>query len=609
MLIGGRYETIRDLGRGGSGKTYLAEDTYRRGNPKCVVKKLQPPAKLPSVLEKARMIFEAGVQELYEIGSSGSVPRLLDHLEQAGEFFLVQELIDGHDLRQSFVLGDRWDEKDVIALLREILEVLTPFHERGLAHQDIKPQNLIRRWQDKTLLLSDVGGIKAIRHLTLTPTGEPKFLQPVGTSGYMPREQAEGSPTPASDVYAIGMMGLQALTGYTPNQLPRHPGTRIVEWHDQATASPELTAILDCMVHPDPTERYPTAMAALAALPAPKPRGLSAEELAAFLGEPPPPSYEIVIEPHFSFVRDFSEGLAAVMLEDRLGYIDQAGRFMIPPLLEVDMLSLYREGAYQFTEGLARISIDRQWGYMDPAGKLLIPPQFDGAEGFSNGLARVEVEQRYGYINKRGKFAIAPTFESASPTFSEDMAAVEIDHKYGYVNRQGAVVIRPQFDSADYFQEGLARITLNDKYGFIDKRGELVIPAEFDVAHTFSQHLARVRINGKYGYIDKTGKTVIEPLFDDTFSFTEGLALVRNDNLYGFINILGHLIIPFQFEDAYPFSEGLAAVKLGKKWGYINPNGEFVVEPQFDDASSFRGERAAIKQGNGWGYLGLVHPG
>ncbi|MBD1911183.1 MULTISPECIES: WG repeat-containing protein [unclassified Leptolyngbya] len=608
MLIGGRYETIRELGRGGSGRTYLAEDTYRRGNPKCVVKKLQPTSKLPSVLEKARMIFDTGVQELYDLGATGATPRLLDHLEQAGEFYLVQELVDGHDLRQTFVLGDRWDEKDVVAQLREILELLVVFHERGIAHQDVKPQNLIRRWKDKKLMLSDVGGIKVIRHLTLTPTGEPKYTTPVGTPGYMPKEQIDGVPTPASDVYAVGMMGIQALTGYTPNQLPRNPATRIVEWHDQAAVSPELMKILDQMVHPDMAERYPTAMAALAALPSPKQRGLSPEELAEFLGEPPPPTYEMVIEPHFSFARDFSEGLAAVMVEDRLGYIDKAGRFIIPPLLEVDPLSLYREGAYQFSEGLSRMAIDHQWGYIDPAGKILIPPQFDGAENFSNGLARVEVEHRYGYINKRGKFAIAPSFESASHAFREEVAAVEIDHKYGYVNRHGAVVIRPQFDSADYFHEGLARITLDGKYGFINKSGELVIPAEFDVAHTFSQQLARVRIDGKYGYIDKTGKTVIAPAFDDTFSFTEGLALVRNENHYGFINPLGHMVIPLRFEDAYPFSEGLAAVKMGNLWGYINPQGEFLVEPQFEDASSFRGGRAAVKKGNGWGYLGVVHP-
>lgn len=606
MLIGGRYETIRELGRAGSGKTYLAEDTYRRGNPKCVVKRLQPMLKLPAILDKARQVFEAQVEAIYDLGKQEVVPKIYEHLEQGGDFYLVQELIDGHDLRQSFALGDRWEEKAVVNQLREILELLAPLHARGVAHQDIKPENLIRRWQDKKLMLLDFGGIKTIRYLSVTADGTTQITKPVGTPGYMPKEQMEGSPSPASDVYAVGMLGIQALTGYLPNQLPRHPETKAVEWHDQATVSPELMDIIDRMVHPDVSQRFANALEVLEALPEMRSRGLSAEEMAEFLGEPPPPVYEMVIDPHFAFVRDFSEGLAAVTFENRLGYIDRNGKFVIPPLIEIDPLSLYREGTYQFVEGLARMMVDHRWGYINAEGKYVIPPQFDGADNFADGLARVEVDNQYGYINKRGKFAIAPQYESAARYFSEDMAAVEIEHKYGFINRQGQEVISPQFDSADSFHEGLARITLEGKYGFINKVGKIVIPADFDVAHSFSQGLARVRIDGKYGYIDNTGKVAIPPEFDDTFSFSEGLALVRNDNRYGFINMAGFLVIPLQFEDAFPFSSGLAAVKLDNRWGYINPLGEFLVTPQFEDASPFHGDRAAVKKGHGWGFLGEV---
>jgi serine/threonine protein kinase len=608
MLIGGRYETIRELGRGGSSKTYLAEDTYRRGNPKCVVKRLQPMLKLPTILDKARHVFDAQVEAIYELGKQDVVPKIYEHLEQGGDFYLVQEWIDGHDLRQAFTLGDRWDEKNVVTQLREILELLVPLHQQNLAHQDIKPENLLRRWQDKKLMLLDFGGFKTIRHLNVGADGALQCTKPVGTSGYMPKEQIDGAPSPASDVYAVGMLGIQALTGYLPNQLPRHPATKAVEWHDQATVSVALMDILDRMVHPDVSQRFANATDALAALPVKRSRGISAEEMAEFLGEPPPPVYKMVIDPHFAFVRDFSEGLAAVTFEDRLGYIDRNGKFIIPPLIEIDPLSLYREGTYQFVEGLARMVVDHRWGYIDADGKYVIPPQFDGAENFANGLARVEIDHQYGYINKRGRFVISPRYESAARYFSEDLAAVEIDHKYGFINPQGKAVIPPWFDSADGFHEGLARVTLDHKSGFINKGGEIVIPAEFDVAHSFSQGMARVRIDGKYGYITTTGKVVIPPEFDDTFSFTEGLALVRNDDRYGFINTSGFLVIPLQFEDAFPFSSGLAAVKLDGNWGYINPLGEFLVAPQFEDASSFHGDRAAVKKGHGWGFLGEVRP-
>jgi serine/threonine protein kinase len=603
MLVGGRYETLRELGRGGFGKSYLAEDTYRRGNPKCVVKRIKPPSKLPAVLQKARVLFEAEAQALYALGQHDQIPKLYEHLEQNGEFFLVQEIVDGHDLRQSFVLGDRWDEKNLVSLLREVLEILDVVHQ--VVHQDINPQNLLRRWRDKKLVLIDFSGVKVIRSLMVNAQGDSIFTQAVGTSGYVPPEQAQGKPQPCSDIYALGMMAIQAATGYMPNQLPRNPQTQDVEWHDQAQLSPKLMLILDKMVQSDPDLRYSSAADVLADLPGPAVPKVSATLLANLVEKPKLLRYGQVVSPQFKLAKDFSEGLAAVVVDQQLGYIDLAGQFVISPELEFDLVSSFREGAYQFSAGLAPLTVAHKWGYINSKGQIVIKPQFDSAELFHEGLARVEVDHRYGYLELSGEFAIPPWFESAAPAFSEGLAGVEIGQLYGYINPSGTVVIAPQFDSADEFAEGLARVTIQGKYGFIDKSGKLVIHAEFDVAHTFSEGLARVRISDRYGYIDLSGRLVIQPQFDDTFSFTNGLALVRNEDRYGFISSSGAMVIDLQFEDAYPFSEGLAAVKVNNQWGYINKDGDFVIEPQFDDARSFHQERAAVKIENRWGYWGV----
>jgi serine/threonine protein kinase len=604
MLIGGRYETIRELGRGGFGKTYLAEDTYRRGSPKCVVKKLQLPSKLPSLLEKARTIFEVEAQALYRLGTHDQIPKLLAHFEQSGEFYIVQELIDGHDLRQAFNLGERWEEKALIAFLREILEILEFVHQHQVIHQDIKPQNIIRRWRDKKLELIDFAGIKAIRNLSIHAQGEISVTRPVGTVGYMPSEQGNGLPQFCSDIYAVGMMGIQALTGYLPTQLPRHPDTQDLKWRDEARVSLKLADILDKMVRYNPNQRYQSVAEVLNALPNLNASRAVADSFHILLQEAKLPKYGIVIKPQFDFARSFAAGLAAVVVNQKLGYIDKRGNFAIPPQLEFDPVSIFRERAYQFSEGLAQLSIDHKWGYIDPEGRLIIKPQFDSADAFSEGLARVELNHRYGYIDRTGSFVIPTQYESAAPAFCEGLAGVEIDHRYGYINPKGKVVVKPQFDTADEFGEGLARVTLNDKYGFINKAGVVVIPIQFDVAHTFSEGLARVRVDDQYGYIDRTGTLLIAPQFEDTFSFTEGLALVRNKAKYGYIDKVGNLVISLQFDDAYPFSEGLAAVKLGNLWGYIDKKGIFVVEPQFDDAGSLHSGLAAVKVSNQWGYLG-----
>jgi serine/threonine protein kinase len=612
MLVGGRYETIRELGRGGLGKTYLAEDTYRRNSPKCVVKKIKPQSSSPVVLQTARDKFEAEVQMLYQLGTHAQIPRLLAHLEQNGEFYIVQELIDGHDLRQAFTLGDRWEEKKVIALLQEVLEILAFVHEHQAVHQDINPQSLIRRWQDKKLGLIDFGGIKSIRHLMVNDQGETILIQAIGTPGYMPPEQAAGQPQPASDIYAVGMMAIQALTGYFPNQLPRSE-TQEIEWHDQSQATLGMSAIVDHMTQIDPRHRYQSATEALAALSSLtaakttiRPEHLLAEPRQS---EQRLPAYEIVISPRFDVALDFFEDLAAVVVDQELGYIDRTGEFVISPQFDFNPVILFQEKAYQFSQGLAPIAIAYKWGYINPSGKFAIKPQFDRADSFSDGLARVEIKNRYGYIDRAGSVVIAPQFDSATQVFSESLAGVEIDNCYGYIDPTGKVLILPRFDTADRFSEGLALVTLNGKYGFIDKAGELVIPAQFDVAHLFSEGLARVRIDGRYGYIDRTGAVQIPAQFDDTYSFTEGLALVRNQNKYGFINSSGHVVIPIQFDDAYPFSQGFAAVKVSNKWGYLDQKGEFVVNLQFDEARSFQGGLAAVRIAHRWGYLGQVGDG
>jgi serine/threonine-protein kinase len=613
MLVGGRYETIREMSRGGRGKTYLAQDTYRRGGRNCVVKRIQPQSKLPAVLQKARERFEQEVQALYQISGHTQIPKLFEHLEQNGEFFLIQELVDGHDLRQAFTLGDRWDEKNVINLLREVLEILAFVHEHQVVHGDVNPQNLLRRWRDKRLVLVDFSGTKVIRGLMINAQGEIIITKPAGTAGYMPKEQLEGNLQTSSDIYAVGMMGIQAVTGYSPNQLPRNPLTQEVEWHDQAQITPELMAILDKMVRFDPQERYQSVLEILDALPASSQKSISIA-LSSAASEPVKPrTYAIVIPPKFRVGRDFSEDLAAVVIEDKLGYIDPNGRLVVEPTFDFDVTSSFWEGAYQFAEGLAQLVVAerkggkliRRWGYIDATGTFAIKPQFDSAVPFVAGLARVEVDQIYGYIDPTGQFAIKPQFESAAQSFAEELAGVEIDQRYGFIDKTGAVVIPPQFDSAGSFTEGLARVTLNDKYGFIDKTGSLVIPAEFDVAHSFQQGLARVRVEGRYGYIDQSGKIVIPPQFEDTFSFTEGLALVRHEEQYGYLSQEGKLVIPLQFEDAYPFTEGLAAVKVDNLWGFIDQESEWIIKPQFEDARCFRRGRAAIKMDGLWGYLGL----
>lgn len=142
--LGGRYKVLKHLGSGGYSQTYLAEDQHLPGHPLCVVKQLQPQAQDAFNLETARRLFTKEAQVLYQLGNHERIPRLFAHLEEHQEFYLVQEFIAGADLSQEFADGTPWAEEQVVAFLKEILQILAFVHQQGVIHRDIKPRNIMR---------------------------------------------------------------------------------------------------------------------------------------------------------------------------------------------------------------------------------------------------------------------------------------------------------------------------------------------------------------------------------------------------------------------------------------------------------------------------------
>ncbi|MEH2038873.1 serine/threonine-protein kinase [Nostoc sp.] len=256
-----RFEIVKHLGSGGSGDTYLAIDLDLPGQPHCVVKHFHPKDSNPAVLPIAKKLFDREAEVLYQLGNDhDQIPRLFAHFNEDGDFYLVQEFIDGHALTQEIVPGQRLNENTVVNLLKDILEVLAFVHQHDIIHRDIKPQNLMRRYSDQKIVLIDFGSIKKIGALGAGLTIA------VGTPGYMPSEQAKGKPKLCSDIYAVGMIGIQALTGLIPEQLPEDPSTGEVIWRDKAEVSDTLANILDTMVRDRYNQRYHSATEALEAL-------------------------------------------------------------------------------------------------------------------------------------------------------------------------------------------------------------------------------------------------------------------------------------------------------------------------------------------------------
>jgi len=265
-LLAKRYKIMTILGAGGFGQTYLAEDIQE--SRRCVVKQFQPTTRDDKFLEVARRLFQTEAETLKRLGTHEQIPELYDYFEEDEEFYLVQEFIDGVSLANEFMRKRRLPETEAIAILQDVLNVLQFVHQNQVVHRDIKPGNLIRRQEDGRIVLIDFGAVKEIRTQFSTGIGSglTGFTVGIGTQGYTPSEQLMGRPRYSSDIYALGMTVVQAVTGLPPSQLPDDPDSMEILWKDQAAISPGLEFILDRMVRQDYSQRYPQAEDVIRAL-------------------------------------------------------------------------------------------------------------------------------------------------------------------------------------------------------------------------------------------------------------------------------------------------------------------------------------------------------
>ena len=339
--------------------------------------------------------------------------------------------------------------------------------------------------------------------------------------------------------------------------------------------------------------------------------GRLSEELWGFIDK----KGNLVIQPQFDYVEDFSNGLAAVKggINGKWGYIDKIGNFVIQPQYS---------NANSFSEGMAVVDNDR---CIDKNGNFL-SFYSSGGVNFSEGLALVRNKDwKYGYIDKTGRWIIQPQYKEAG-IFSEGLAAVpegEKYGKYGYIDKMGRWVIQPQYGNADKFSEGLAAVKeyINEyinqdgaRYGYIDKTGRWVIQPTFFLAHSFSGGKAAVssgRFQGS-SYIDKTGKRMIPPKYNGReveflqYTFSEGSIVVSIDQgeyastLYSYLNKEGDFIVkPRAGEKPRGFSEGLSAFA----GGYIDKTGRWIIQPDFDWANNFSDGLALVVIDGKSGYI------
>jgi serine/threonine-protein kinase len=199
--------------------------------------------------------------ELLSAVDSERVVRVLTDAVEIGEppaaVCWAEEYLDGDDLRAS--LNRRWDESEVWLLLHDMAEALGACHELEVVHRDLSPGN-VRRTSDGHFVLMDPGLARHLAKTALTGRFQP------GTPGWRsPEHVPGGDPTPASDIFALGILAFFALTGtfpVDPNGDPSEYYRRLVEQQAPSIAtlmpeiSSELREVIDTCLSRQPARRY-----------------------------------------------------------------------------------------------------------------------------------------------------------------------------------------------------------------------------------------------------------------------------------------------------------------------------------------------------------------
>lgn len=268
MLLNNRYRIIRTLGGGGFGETFLAEDTQMPSLRRCVIKQLKPIQDNPNVYQLVQQRFQREAAILEELGdSSPQIPRLYAYFLENGQFYLVQEYIEGQTLTAKVQEQGALSESSIKEILTSILPVLEYVHSKGIVHRDIKPDNILIRYSDGKPILIDFGAVKETVGTVVTPSGNSTRSIVIGTPGFMPSEQTVGRPMFASDIYSLGLTAVYLLTTKLPQELGTNPSTGAVLWQQHAlSVTPSFAAVLDKAIQFSVHERFASAREMLQAL-------------------------------------------------------------------------------------------------------------------------------------------------------------------------------------------------------------------------------------------------------------------------------------------------------------------------------------------------------
>lgn len=358
----------------------------------------------------------------------------------------------------------------------------------------------------------------------------------------------------------------------------------------------------------------------------------SSQSLTSFLNKYKDFPYRETIEKELALA---GTRLLMVSVNDKFGFIDTTGSFIIPAVYE---------GLEEFSDGLALAEKEGLSGYINKAGTVSVLFMYDDGEPFKNGRAIVKKGKDFFLIDRTGTL-ITGNYDQISD-FNEGLAVVKYNGKYGAIDKNGKTEIPLQYTRLGDFSEGYSFAQKNERFGYVDKKGDPVIPFLYEWAESFKYSLARVKYNSKFGLINKRGEFVLQPVYDRIEPQEKGVYIVYKNNQYGFADSTGCLLSDViyinpeneknsdltdgrwlrliteddqnlmnkngkklaadeEYEEMYLPQNGLIRVSLNDKYGYINSKGKLSIKNVFDEAEDFADSVATVKKRNEWQIINL----
>ena len=261
-IVGKRYQLSKELGKNDWKAFHLAIDTTMPGDFLCIVEefKLEGGILAP---EEIRTCFNNETYLWQQLEKREQLPPILACFDESTSLYLVRELIPGSNLAEWRQKHHRLSEDRLHQLLKDVLSSLKLIHELGFVHLNLKPTNIILSDRDRQAYLIDFSRAEAVKQRSAEDQSTAFFYS---SNEYYPTAKPIAQVTPLQDIYALGAIAVEAITGKKLEQIPTDLPLEQFLKRECGQLTPQLVAVIERMLKFDVPEGYSTVSEVIADL-------------------------------------------------------------------------------------------------------------------------------------------------------------------------------------------------------------------------------------------------------------------------------------------------------------------------------------------------------